>query len=248
MNVPDFDRADLFRRMGDVDPIILVVTGSHSWNLARPDSDIDIRGVYGWPTHRALGLYPGKDTMQGTGEVDFQAYELAKALRMLCAANGNIVEMLHNPLIVHNTEWGFALQVLSQLCMTKRLADYYLGYATSQRKRAMQNRGGKALIYTYREIFSGLVVMAEAEIIFDFGKLRPLVESRWYRSQVLPWAMENRTTPTPPDIMEAFDREWEEVCALLRSEKQRSNLPDREPDTFPDACNELLLEYREDRQ
>jgi hypothetical protein len=228
----------------DVTPLIMVVTGSHSWNLARPDSDTDVRGVYGWSTPRALSLYPGRDNIEGNGDVDFQAYELAKALRMLCAANGNVVEMLHNPLVVHNSEWGERLQTLARHFLTKRLAGYYLGYADSQRKRAMRNRGGKALIYTYREMYSGLVVMAEGRIIFDFTNLRPLAEARWLKSDVLAWAMENRYTPTTEAIMDAFAAEWEELSRLLIQERDASRLPEREPAVVRDLCDAELYDYR----
>jgi len=245
MNIPPIDKAALFQRMGhDVTPLIMVVTGSHSWNLARPDSDIDVRGVYAWHTRRALSLYPGKDNIEGNGDVDFQAYELAKALRMLCAANGNVVEMLHNPLVVHKSAWGERLQTLAPHCVTKRLAGYYEGYATSQRKRAMHNRGGKALIYTYREAYSGLMVMAEGRIVFDFIELRPLAEARWFRSDVLAWAMENRYTPTPEHIMDAFNAEWEELTVLLQRERDASALPDSEPAAFRNVCNDLLYDCR----
>ena len=222
------------------------ITGSHSWGLERPDSDIDIRGIYGWPTRRAMSLFPGDDNVETKNdELDIQAYELAKVLRMLCAANGNIVEMLHNPLTVCvHQKWGRRLMQLGRRCLTKRLVNYYKGYATSQRKRAMQNRGGKALVYTYREIFSGIYLMASGEIVFDFADLRQRIEEQWFRSELLGWALENRQTPITMNQLNLFEKEWQYLTMLLNLEWAVSSLPENEPESFRDDCNSLLYEYR----
>lgn len=223
------------------------VTGSHSWGLATTESDIDIRGVFGKPLYQILSLHPGKDVCQGTftfDPFDWQLYEIAKTLRMLCAANGNVVQMFYNPLIVRCTEWGERLRELAELCLTKRLARYFLGYATSQRKRAMRNRGGKALLYTFREMYAGIYLMAEGEIIFDFGELSDIVWVRWFKSNVLPWAMAHRHTPMPFDIEGEFEAEWLELQEIMLREVVHSSLPAREPEDFEARCNDLLIDYR----
>ena len=221
------------------------VTGSHSWGLATEESDIDVRGVFGKSLRRILSLHPGADTWQGAHDVlDWQLYEIAKTLRMLCAANGNVVQMFYNPLTIRCTTWGQRLRDLAKLCLTKQLARYYLGYATSQRKRAMRNRGGKALVYTYREIYCGIYLMAEEEIIFDFDTLCDIMASRWFESEVLPWALAHRHTPTPPDIEAEFEAEWLTLQAIMSQEVAMSFLPEREPEDFMSRCNDLLIEYR----
>lgn len=226
------------------------ITGSHSWALATEESDIDVRGVFGRPLRQILALqqilYP--DTWQGScGPLDWQLYEVAKTLRMLCAANGNVVQMFYNPLVVRCTEWGERLRELAKLCLTKRLARYFLGYATSQRKRAMRNRGGKALVYTYREMYAGIYLMAEGEIIFDFGELSDIVWVRWFKSNVLPWATAHRDTPMPFDIEGEFEAEWLSLQEIMLREVVHSSLPAREPEDFEAQCNSLLLDYRLER-
>ena len=225
----------------------VAVTGSHSWGLSTPESDVDVRGVFGRPLREILALwqkdYP--DTWQGEfGLLDWQLYEMAKTLRMLCGANGNIVQMLHNPSVVRCTTWGERLRELAALCLTKRLARYFLGYATSQRKRAMRNRGGKALVYTYREMYAGIYLMAEQEILFDFGDLSDIVWVRWFKSNVLPWAMAHRHTPMPFDIEGEFEAEWRGLQGILLREVAHSSLPEREPEGFGERCNDFLIEYR----
>lgn len=244
LNMPTIDLDfTIFCRKYDVQPIYAVVAGSHSWGLEGPNSDIDVRGIYGWPLRRAVSLYPGRDNIEVTANnLDIQAYELVKVLRMLCSANGNVVEMLLNPLRLYkHPRWGAWLRYFARQCLTKRLVNYYRGYATSQRKRAMQNRGGKALVYTYREIFSGIHLMQTGEIIFDFGDLRKRVD---YQSDLLDWALRNRHTPTSPDQMKIFEKEWQELTVRLDVEVEKSSLPEREPDSFRRQCDALLWEYR----
>jgi predicted nucleotidyltransferase len=227
-------------------PIYLALTGSHVWGLATPESDTDIRGIYAWPIERALSLYPGKDNWEGSeGNVDWQCYELAKALRMLCKNNGNLVEMLLNPYRLHADKVGRRLTLLASECLTKELSPYYLGYATSQRKRAMRNRGGKALIYTYREIFAGIWLMREGEIVFDFHELRNLIDKQvGFASAVLAWALENRDTPTPDDVMALFEAEWNVLEGIFKDTRDTSDLPERKPDDFRERCEELLIAQR----
>ena len=223
----------------------VAVAGSHSRGLATEDSDIDLRGVYGRPTRQILSLHPGRETWQGTlGLIDWQLYEVAKTLRMLCSANGNIIQMFHNPLTVRYSEWGYQMKRLAKLCLTKRLANYFLGYATSQRKRAAKNRGGKALVYTYREIYCGIYLMSEGKIIFDFNELRESVEPRWFKSAVLPWALDYRHTPMPLNIEAEFEEEWQELQKIMLKEVGVSSLPEREPADFEEQCNDLLIRYR----
>lgn len=224
------------------------ITGSHSWGLATEESDIDVRGVFGRPLHQILSLhqrllYP--DTWEDAHDLlDWQLYEIAKTLGMLCVANGDVVQMFYNPLVIRCTRWGERLRELAKLCLTKRLARYFLGYATSQRKRAMRNRGGKALAYTFQEMYCGIYLMAEGEIIFDFGGLCEAVESRWFRSNVLPWAMAHRHTPMPPAIEAEFEQEWLSLQEIMLREVVHSSLPAREPEDFETQCNDLLIDYR----
>lgn len=245
--MPEFDHRPVVQALVDegLEPLILVVTGSHSWGLQRPESDIDLRGAYGWSTERALGLRPGRDNKEHVGEVlDFQVYEIKKLLGMLCASNGNVVEMLHNPLIVYMNSFGLQLKEFGAKAVTQQLADYYRGYATSQRKRAGRNRGAKALVYTMREMYAGIHLMAEGEIVFDFRELWEIVENRWFHSEVLAWAMENRNTPVSDDKMDQFEKEWDVLVKILERERANSFLPEKLPARFFSDANTFLLDYR----
>lgn len=226
-------------------PELLVIAGSHSWGLNRPDSDLDIRGIYGWSFKIHVSLYQVRDNIESISDtIDYQIYEIAKALKMLCANNGNTVEMLNNPLVIYETEWGRRLRVLGERAFSKKLAEYYLGYATGQRKRAMKNRGGKSLIYTMREIYAGTMLMMQGKIIFDFNELRQIYEDIFGKSRALAWALENRDTPTPDSIMKIFDQEWQVACNRFKQQVLDSDLPESLPRSFISDCQDLLYNYR----
>lgn len=243
----NLDKTALLReaeRLVELPIIAAAVTGSHSWALANPDSDIDIRGVYVKPTVQMLSLHPGRDTVERQGAVDVQFYEIEKALGMLQSHNGNVVELLLSPSIFYLTTAGIELQKIVKKYVTKRLRIYYRGYATSQRKRAAENRGGKALVYTFRECFSGIWLMRTGEIEYNFRDLwRKIEEAGIYTSELLPKIFERKKWQViATDEMEEFNAEWEQLCEILDAEAAKSSLPDDYKDY--DELNRFLLAVR----
>jgi len=223
--------------------LYLVVSGSHAWGLDRPDSDIDLRGVYQDPTTKLLQLNKGKDNIEFSyDDYDIQLYEIEKFLRMLCNHNGNMVNLLWLPkpiAITLHVPWaGLARQFLTQ-----RLRYYYRGYAESQRKRAMSQRGGKALIYTYREIFSGIYTMKYGVMEHNFMKLWDEAKKQgWYTGSLLDRYFPDPTQEVTDEGWHQFYSEWGELVTKLEEETNQSSLPE----TFDglDECNCILKQLR----
>lgn len=231
-----------------VKPLFLAVSGSHMWGVARPDSDIDIRGVYLDPIEKVLSLYPGRDTIEAQGilgkDCDLQLYELGKALGMLNKHNGNLVELIESPTCFYDNkmlDW----HALANKFLTKKLVGYYAGYYMSQRKRAAQNRGGKALLYTYRTVMTGIVLMRTGKIILDFYELKRTFEEMYNWHSWLLDAFLNREDwkqPVSDERLNLFECEWEQFCAILDDAKEHSSLPE----TYDgyDELNSILLQHR----
>jgi len=225
-------------------PLLLAVSGSHCHGLERPDSDIDIRGVYLDPTAKVLNLHPGKDTFEGTrGKIDYQCYELGKLLSMLLKSNGNVVRLLLSPYVMYSVP-SIHWSSLARKFTTKKLRFYYRGYAESQRKRAMSQRGGKALIYTYREIFEGLAVMLTGEPIWGFRELWDWVcQNGFYKKGLLNrYFPYSKNAETSEETWHEFYREWEDLCLCLDSAAERSSLPESYDGLS--ELNQLLWEWR----
>jgi predicted nucleotidyltransferase len=230
-----------------VTPIFLCVTGSHMWNLAEPNADLDIRGIYVKPTDVILSLHKGADTIEACNvlrkDIDIQMYEVEKAFNMLQEHNGNVVEMLLSPTKFYETldiNWT----EIAKKYLTKRLAHYYKGYYNSQRDRAMRNRGGKALTYTYREIYQGIWLMRTGKLVYDFRELKNIFEQEFMPSKLLDKWLERKTwnTPVPELEIRKFEKEWEMLLAMFEREYRASNLPE-DYDGYS-TLNEELLEIR----
>lgn len=230
-----------------VTPLFLCITGSHMWNLNEPNSDLDIRGVYVKPTEIVLSIHKGSDTIEACNvmrkDIDIQLYEVEKFFRMLLSHNGNVVEMLLSPTVFFKTldiDW----KELAKKYLTKQLAHYYKGYYHSQRKRAARNRGGKALIYTYREIFQGIYLMRHGKLVYDFRELKGYFEQEYKPSKLLDKFMDRETwsIPVPETEMQKFEAEWEVLLAIFEREYRTSNLPE----TFENysELNSMLLDIR----
>jgi len=231
-------------------PMFLCVSGSHSFGLEQQDSDIDIRGVYLDPTERVLSLVPvgnsksvTSDTLEGhRGSIDYQVYEFGKFLSMLLANNGNVVRLLLSPYVLYS-ETSIPWEELGRKYLTKSLRLYYRGYADSQRKRAMKQRGGKALIYTYREIFDGIAVMALGRPIWDFKELWEWISANGYYEDGLLHDYFHDPEMKITDMgWHRFYAEWEELCKHLDFVAERSDLPE-EYNGF-DELNSLLYKWR----
>lgn len=227
--------------------LFLTVTGSHMWNLATENADLDIRGIFIKPTEQILSIHKGRDTIESCGimdkDIDIQLYEIEKMFRMILNANGNIIEMLMSPTAFYQEkfiEW----KKLAKKSLCRKLANYYKGYATSQRKRATINRGGKSLVYTYREVMAGTWLMRTGKIIYDFTKLKSMFEKYYaFKSTLLDWAMKNKTTPITEEVWEGgFLEDWEKLCRIFDDEESKSILP-KTVDNYSEF-NELLLKLR----
>lgn len=226
--------------------LYLAISGSHAWGLQREDSDVDLRGVYQKPTNKILELHKGKDTIEyHDGPLDVQLYEVEKFLRMLCKHNGNMVSLLHSPLHLYKNSEHVSWHVLGKAFLTKKLRFYYRGYADSQRKRALSQRGGKALIYTYKEMFSGLYLMKYGKMNFNFLDLwRDAERNSWYIEGLLYKYYANPTLPISDVGWSRFYREWEELSGKLDTEAANSPLPDAF-DGY-ELCNWYLKKLRFD--
>jgi len=225
--------------------VYLVVSGSHAWGLQTPTSDIDLRGIYQESTMKILSLRKGKDTVEfSQGIYDIQLYEIEKFLNMLCGHNGNMVNLLWlpNPIICDSKiPWD----ELAQRFITRKLRHYYRGYAESQRKRAMSQRGGKALIYTYREMFSGIYAMHYGVVEHDFMKLwEEAVKNEWYKGNLLDKYFPDPKQDVTDEGWHKFYSEWEKLCDILDEEVEKSPLPE----TFDGVqlCTRILQQLRLD--
>lgn len=121
--------------------ILTVLSGSHLYGTARPDSDMDIRGVCLPPMEAVLGLSPFEQYIRTKG-VDVTFYGLQKFCKLALKANPNILEMLFVPedAILEIDEHGKRLIENRDLFLSTKVVHTYSGYAFSQLKRIEGHR------------------------------------------------------------------------------------------------------------
>jgi len=246
----------------DVTPLFAAVNGAHLWGLQSPDSDVDVHGIYLKPTTKVLSIHPGDDVIQanidtgpGLPVIEIQFFELQKVFNMLLNNNGNLVTMIKSPFVLYpgDNELGPEFwPTIASTFITKNLKHYFKGYAFSQKKRALSSRGGKALIYTYREMFSGLHLMKFGTFEFAFERLLEVARNEgWYPVPVGNHGLlykyykpetGNVTGQVDTNDWNEFFIEWDLLGETLDKVAETSMLPES-VDAYR-VCNDVLLAYR----
>lgn len=108
----------------------------------------------------------------------------------------------------------------------------------------MHNRGGKALVYTFREIMAGITLMRTGRVIYDFYELLNEFESTHEPSTLLHRFLDRKewSTPVSDWQMDAFAVEWDRLCRELDETYDSSSLP-KSTDDY-EAMNQTLIELR----
>lgn len=122
----------------DIDKHIIfeVLSGSHAYGLANPESDFDYRGVAIPPMKFFLGT-TGFEQHVTTKEADRTIYDIRKFVKLAADCNPNIIELLWMPArcIKTITPVGQKLLDSRELFLSKKAKHTYSGYAIAQLKR-----------------------------------------------------------------------------------------------------------------
>ena len=236
--------------LGNRKLLYLGLSGSHAWGLNRPDSDLDLIGIYQEHTNKVLSIRKSKDVVNKKIDVyDLQLFEIEKFLKLLCNNNGNMVTWLKLPNQIYVddvVDWDS----LADNFITKELKKYYKGYAFSQRQRTASERGGKALIYTYRELFCGLYLMKYGQLEFSFQELWETARKNgWYEHGLLDRYFDKVMANEKVSIISdsgwvEFYNEWNVLTKLLDEESEKSSLPDKPVKNIEEVCSNILIALR----
>lgn len=115
--------------------IIKVVTGSTSFGLATPTSDLDIRGVYVLPWEDRVRQDVGDQIANSTNDETY--WEITKFFRELAKANPQALEMLYSPdnCILEGKE--YLEKIRNEMSfVTRRCEKTFVEYARGQIHRA----------------------------------------------------------------------------------------------------------------
>lgn len=122
-----------------------VVHGSHAYGLARPESDLDIRGIAIPPSSYFFGFARAfeQHESKGRGEApDLVIFDIRKFFKLAADSNPNVVELLWVPDDCHRLVTPIAERLIANrdLFLSKRAKHTFSGYAVSQLKRIKTHR------------------------------------------------------------------------------------------------------------
>ncbi|MFI6821192.1 DNA polymerase beta superfamily protein [Micromonospora sp. NPDC050187] len=222
--------AEATDRLVDEHTILQVVVGSRAFGLATTGSDTDRRGVYAltadafWPLTKPATHHEGPLPEQFRWEVE-------RVCVLGLAANPNVLEVLHSPLVETCTPLGAELRDLTPAFLSRRVADTYLRYATAQfakAERGIERSGApvwRHVLHLIRLLASAGHLVRTGELVLDVGADRDRLLA--LKAGELPW----------DEVVCWRQRLTERLVAGL----ERSPLPD-EPDT--DRVDRWLVSVR----
>lgn len=118
--------------------ILKAIRGSHLYNLAGPESDLDEGGMY-LDFQEDLFRVLGKKTSEVADErQDKKYFALSKVLDLLENCNPNIIELLYIPAdkIIYKTDVYDQLCKIRKMFITKKACNSFYEYALDQLKKA----------------------------------------------------------------------------------------------------------------
>lgn len=233
-------------------PLIFVsISGSHLYGFSSPDSDYDLRGAHVLPAREVLGLQEKKETIDflktSNGlEIDFDSHDIRKFFKLLLGKNGNILETIYSPLVVHTTPEHEELQSIAMGCVTRYYAYHYLGFANSQLKlyRKENPHRVKPLLYIYRVVMTGLHLMRSGQIEPNLVRLNeefklPYIPELIARKQ----ANSEQVVLEDKDLL-VYEKEILRLLGELEAALAVSVLPTHPNPQATKALNELLIRLR----
>jgi predicted nucleotidyltransferase len=224
--------------------IFYSLSGSHLYGFASPDSDYDVRGCHAEPTKNILGLRKPWPTIDSTeGEIDFVSHEIEKFIGLMIKPNGNVLEQLNSPHVIHTSKEYRTLKSLSKDCICKRLYFHYNGMAMQNYKKFIdhQKTTVKKYLYVLRSLMAGIHVLEKGKIEANILELNKYFKFDVVKELVKLKKKEKITMPKNSALNNKAQKLIADLFTRLRECRDNSKLPE-EPKIK--KLNEFLLEIR----
>ena len=229
--------------------LFVTISGAHLYGFPSPDSDFDLRACHVLPVEEAVGLDPGRETVESTSdeaglEVDFVSHDARKFFGLLVKKNGYVLEQVYSPLVVHSTPEHEELKEIARGCVTRHHHHHYRGFAESQWRLFERDRPVrvKPLLYIYRVLLTGIHLMRTWEVEANLVRLNEMA-----RLPVVDDLIARKVAGPEASVLGEGDlafhrREYERLQAELEEAHLASQLP--EGPTARPALNDLLVRLR----
>jgi len=121
----------------------LTIHGSHAYGMARPESDVDVRGICVPPKEYFLGFASTFEQAEQKGDPDLVIYDIRKFFNLASKCNPNVLEIINTA----PSDWIVTTPTFEKLYenrhlfLSKAARWSYAGYAFAQLKRIKNHRG-----------------------------------------------------------------------------------------------------------
>jgi uncharacterized protein len=229
--------------------LFATISGAHLYGFPSPDSDYDLRGAHILPVREVVGLDPGRETIEVSGErggleIDLVTHDVKKFFSLLLKKNGYVLEQLFSPLVLHTTPEHEELKAIAKTCVTRHHSHHYFGFAETQWGLFDKERPRrvKPLLYVYRVLLTGVHLMRTGEVEANLVNLNEDFELSYiYELIVRKLAGPEKSALSDVDV-EFHRREFERLRGLLEDAYRSSSLP--ETPAGKAALNDMLIRLR----
>ncbi len=213
--------------------LFAIISGSHLYGFASPDSDYDLRGVHILPVREVVGLETGNETIEFSEvrqslEIDLVTHDVKKFFLMLLKKNGYVLEQLYSPLILTTSPEHEELKFIAKNCITRHHSYHYLGFAATQWKLFNKEQAYriKPLLYVYRVLLTGINLMQTGRIEANLIKLNEIFNLP-YIPDLIAQKLAGTEKSILSDINVAFHQiEYERLHNKLQEVYESSPLPE----------------------
>ncbi|MFE6189013.1 DNA polymerase beta superfamily protein [Streptomyces sp. NPDC056465] len=227
--------------------LFATVSGAHLYGFPSRDSDVDLRGVHVLPAEDLVGLREPEETRSrmwdhdGT-EMDLVTHDLRTFVRLMLKPNGNVLEQLLSPLVVHTTPLHAELASLAPLVVTRNHAHHYRGFAGTQWRLFERSGELKPLLYTFRALLTGIHLMRTGRLVAHLPALLDEVTGPHYLPELIEAKAGAEHGPASTVDRPSAARDVEALHAVLDEAQARSRLAES-PSGF-DALHDLVVRVR----
>ncbi|WP_333776543.1 nucleotidyltransferase domain-containing protein [Streptomyces sp. IBSBF 3136] len=226
--------------------LFATVSGAHLYGFPSQDSDLDLRGAHLLPVADLVGLREPEETRSRAWvrfgvEMDLVTHDVRKFVRLMLRRNGYVLEQLLSPLVAHTTEAHRELTALVPGVLTGHHAHHYRGFAVTQWRLFEKTGELKPLLYTFRVLLTGILLMRSGEVQAHLPTLLEQVDAPGYLPELI--AAKAEREHGSADIGHArVEADVERLHAALDAAQTASALPDAP--TAHDALHDFLVRVR----
>ena len=226
-----------FRRQVEEQPYPLVfvtICGPHLLGLDVLGCPYELRGVHVPILKQLYGRdHPGtaiENSAAQDGVTTNLVTNVAKTFfGLIVENNGEVLEQLFSPLVVHTTPQHDELKTIASRCITSRHAQYYLSLAETQWNQFCNAVPTKVepLLHVYRLLLTGIHLMRTGQVQSNLHALNQTAQSSAIDDMVDLWLSEPQSDWLDAKDLKVQEQEYKRLVADLASAATNSALPEQ---------------------